>query len=70
VEALAREQAWPDRETTERIVYGPERRITAGFQWLLLGASWRPPALDLSSNAAATSGSPTLAGARSRCRAA
>ena len=37
VEALARKQAWPSRETLDRLVYGPDRQITAGLQWLLLG---------------------------------
>jgi adenylate cyclase len=37
VEALARTQAWPTRETLDRLVYGPDRQITAGLQWLLLG---------------------------------
>jgi adenylate cyclase len=35
-EALAREQRWPSDEARQRVVYGPERAIVQGFQWLVL----------------------------------
>jgi adenylate cyclase len=34
--ALAREQRWPSDEVRQQVVYGPERAIVAGFQWLVV----------------------------------
>ena len=35
-EALAREQRWPTEEVKAAVVYGPERRIVEGFEWLVV----------------------------------